>query len=337
MTTIQELAEASNALVYSAMAAYSASFVAYSLDLASMGRRSSDTNQEQPTLVTSGAAAPQSAPTSQPTPQKHDNRAPRKAAGAARALLWLAVLFHLGSATTRGLSVSRVPWANMYEFSLTGSLLVGLIFCLILAKPRLAGLPRGYDAKWLGAFITGPIVLTLGLAVTKFYTEASQLVPALQEKFFLHVHVFIASLSAAIFTVGFSLTVLQLVQQRRERTATTGTPAGGRFMNAIPGSTVLESMAHRMTAFAFPMWMFTIVAGAIWAQKAWGRYWAWDPKEVGSFVVFVAYAAYLHARATAGWSKKAAWINVLAFILLILNSTVVNLLPGGLHSYADVE
>lgn len=332
MSTIRELAEASNVLVYSAMAAYSASFVAYSLDLAGLGRQRRAAEAPEAALVTSGAGSSTTKNTAS------EPAAPaRKSAGAARALLWLAVLFHLGSATTRGLSVSRVPWANMYEFSLTGSLLVAMVFCLMLAKPRLAGLPRGYDAKWLGAFITGPIVLTLGLAVTKFYTEAAQLVPALQEKFFLHVHVFIACLSAAIFTVGFSLTVLQLVQQRREHIAAEGKPAGGRFMDAIPGSSVLESVAHRMTAFAFPLWMFTIVAGAIWAQKAWGRYWAWDPKEVGSFVVFVAYAAYLHARATAGWSKKAAWINVLAFVLLVLNSTVVNLLPGGLHSYADVE
>ena len=105
----------------------------------------------------------------------------------------------------------------------------------------------------------------------------------------------------------------------------------------LPPSDKLDQLAYRMTAFAFPIWTFAIIAGALWAQEAWGRYWGWDPKETGSFFTWVLYAGYLHARSTRGWrGVRAAWLGVAAFIALAVTYYAVNLFVVGLHSYAGV-
>ena len=105
----------------------------------------------------------------------------------------------------------------------------------------------------------------------------------------------------------------------------------------LPSAAQLDNLAYRTVAFGFPIWTFAVIAGAIWAEEAWGRYWGWDPKETGSFVTWVLYAGYLHARATRGWrGRGAAWIGIVAFIALMVTFYVVNLFIVGLHSYAGV-
>jgi cytochrome c-type biogenesis protein CcsB len=105
----------------------------------------------------------------------------------------------------------------------------------------------------------------------------------------------------------------------------------------LPPAAKLDSLAYRTIAFAFPIWTFAVLAGAIWAEEAWGRYWGWDPKETGSFFTWVLYAGYLHARSTRGWrGRGAGWIGVVAFAALMITYYAVNLFVVGLHSYAGV-
>jgi cytochrome c-type biogenesis protein CcsB len=162
-------------------------------------------------------------------------------------------------------------------------------------------------------------------------------VPALQS-YWLIIHVSIAFISSALFTIAFSATVLQLVQHRREENRALGRPPRrGRFMDALPPSAELERAAYRLIAVSFPLWTFTLVAGAIWAEKAWGRYWGWDPKEVWTFVIWVVYAAYLHARATRGWDgRRAAYLALAGYVCVLINFGVVNVLFPGNHSYAGI-
>lgn len=259
----------------------------------------------------------------------HDG-APSRWLGSAVALTWLAALLHLGAVLTRGLSASRVPWANMYEFTLTGALVASVLYLGLVQWRR--------DLRVFGLFVVGPVLLALGLGMTVLYTAAAHLVPALQSPF-LVIHVSIAFISVAILTIAFSVHVLYLVQGWRERRLAAGStePRGGRFMARLGSAATLEQLGYRLVVVAFPLWTFTLVAGAIWAEKAWGRYWGWDPKEVWTFVVWVIYAAFLHARATRGWDgRRATWIAIAGWISIVINFTVVNLLFTGQHSYAGI-
>ena len=151
------------------------------------------------------------------------------------------------------------------------------------------------------------------------------------------IHVSIAVLASGVFTITFAMAVLQLVQTRREQRILNGKSGGWAFMRLVPSAQALENFAFRLNALAFVMWTFTLAAGAIWASQAWGRYWGWDTKEVWTFVIWVVYAAYLHARATRGWAgPRSAWLSIIGYLCIIFNFTVVNIFFSGLHSYSGL-
>ena len=139
------------------------------------------------------------------------------------------------------------------------------------------------------------------MAVTVFYVDVAPLMPALHSVWFV-IHI----VAAAIVRRG--------VQHRRDRGRALPDPAPRRGAGArprLPGADARPrprstGSRYRFHAFAFPLWTFTIAAGAIWAEYAWGRFWGWDPKETWSLVTWVVYAAYLHARVTAGWKGARA-------------------------------
>lgn len=329
-TAVDEaMAGASDAFVLATMVVYGVALIAFAIDLAG-GRRERPAVRQEPALVAAGAstegAAPSNAWTSDGQGGPHDRvHGPQRAAGIGTSLFVLATLLHLVAVVTRGLSVSRVPWSDAYEFAVSGSLAVSVVYVALLS--------RGRQWRWLGAFVVVPVLLTLMIATSFFYTEASALSPALQSSW-LVVHVSIAFLSSALFTIGFSLAVVQLVQHRQEALVAAGA-APSRLLARVPGSRALEQTSFQLHAVAFVLWTFTVVAGAIWAAEAWGRYWGWDPKEVWSFVIWVVYAAYLHARSTAGWAgSRSAWIAVVGFACLLFNFLGVNYLFVGNHSYA---
>jgi cytochrome c-type biogenesis protein CcsB len=344
----ETLASTSNLLVYSAMTVYTAALGAFALDLAGRGAAArpapvaAPRGAARPAVVPAGAAGAvdvqdrPSAPSGEGTdgadaegdPGAVARRRWANAGGIAVSLTWLAFLLHLGAVVTRGVSAGRAPWGNMYEFCTAGAVVVTGAFLVVLQRR---------DIRYLGTFVVGPVLLTLGLAVTVLYTPSAQLVPALQS-YWLLIHVTVAFVASALFTLGFSTSVVQLVQGRREAARAAGRePARGRFMDALPSSVELERSAYRLHVVAFPLWTFTVIAGAIWAEHAWGRYWNWDPKEVWSFIIWVVYAGYLHARSTRGWDgRRAAWFAIAGYACLLFNFLVVNVFFVGFHSYSGV-
>jgi cytochrome c-type biogenesis protein CcsB len=222
----------------------------------------------------------------------------------------------------RGLAAGRAPWGNMYEF--TTLALVFVIGAYLLMVWR-AGI------SWLGLPITLLATVFNGLAVTVFYVAVAPLVPALHSVWFL-IHITAAAISAAAFNVGGLMSILYIVKKRAEdRGQVTG------YLARLPTSRRIDLITYRFHAFAFPLWTFTVAAGAIWAEYAWGRYWGWDPKETWALVTWVIYACYLHARSTAGWrGSKAAVIAIVGLASFWFNFIGVNLLVSGLHSYAGV-
>jgi cytochrome c-type biogenesis protein CcsB len=183
-----------------------------------------------------------------------------------------------------------------------------------------------------------PIVLALGLCATVLYTAAGPLVPALHS-YWIWIHVTAMTVAIGSYIVAATFTVLYLVADRHARKRATSPDAGfGAVLDRLPSADALDRLSYRTVIFAFPIWTFAIIAGAIWADQAWGRYWGWDPKETWAFITWVVYAGYLHARATAGWrGRKAAYIQLVGFATLLFNLIGVNLWITGLHSYAGIN
>ena len=235
---------------------------------------------------------------------------------------------HIAGILTRGLSEHRVPWGNMYEF-------VTAITCMAVIV--LVAISLRYKAYYIGLFVLLPVVFALGVAVTVIYTPAGSLVPALQS-YWIAIHVTAMIIASGLFIVGAITTTMYLAADRHERRVAAGQPSKtAGIMQHLPRPLVLDRLSYRTILFAFPVWTFGIMAGAIWADQAWGRYWGWDPKETWSFITWVVYAGFLHARATAGWrGRKAAYIQLAAFSCLMFNLIGINLWVTGLHSYAGL-
>jgi cytochrome c-type biogenesis protein CcsB len=332
------LAQLSNNLLYSAMAVYAIAMYCYTAELAFSGpRRGSQADraqadrveaQERELVAAGSAAGPVSTvPEPAPSPDESASRSARSArlGRVAVSLTVLAFGLHLASVVARGVSAERAPWGNMFEFSVTGALAVTGVFLVMLTRR---------DVRYLGTFVILPVLLTLGLAVAVLYTESAQLVPALKSVW-LVIHVSAAIIASGILTVSFAQTICFLVQERRERVPPEERAAS--FMDRFPSAAALDRSAYRMTAFAYPIWTFAVIAGAIWAENAWGRYWGWDPKETWAFITWMVYTAYLHARATAGWrGRKAAYVALLGYATFLFNYLVVNIWLVGFHSYAGV-
>jgi cytochrome c-type biogenesis protein CcsB len=242
------------------------------------------------------------------------------------AVVYLGIGLLLACVVLRGLATMRVPWGNMYEF-INLTCLSGLVAgAIVLRRPQ-------YRPLWV--FLLVPVLVLLTVSGRWLYTNAAPVMPALQS-YWLPIHVSVVSLGSGVFMVAGIASVLFLL-----RTSRFGEPgsdgAVARVVQRFPDPQTLDRVAYRTTIFAFPVFGFGVIFGAIWAEQAWGRYWGWDPKETVSFIAWVVYAAYLHARSTAGWrDKKAAWINVVGFVAMVFNLFFINLVTVGLHSYAGV-
>ncbi|MEV8267186.1 c-type cytochrome biogenesis protein CcsB [Microbacterium sp. NPDC076911] len=334
-------------LVWTAIAVYALAFIAYAVDLAT--RSASNVDQKDAALRERelvGAAA--GARANAMTQLRDEENAAEVALNASPSqrprYLWARIgtsltvfgfLFHLGGDVTRGIASSRVPWSNMYEFALTGLLLVVGVYLVTLLR---------YDLRFLGSFITGLVVVLLGASAMNFYVEITPLMDPLKSVW-LVIHVFVASLATALFAIAFGLSVLQLMQARREQkvaaaaaASTTAVKTGPGFLRTVPSAEALESLAYRFAILGFIFWTFTLIAGSIWANDAWGRYWGFDTKEVWTFVIWVLYAGYIHARATRGWrGSRSAWLSIIGFTAVLFNFTIVNMFFKGLHAYSGLS
>ncbi|MEA4944927.1 MAG: c-type cytochrome biogenesis protein CcsB [Propionicimonas sp.] len=234
----------------------------------------------------------------------------------------VAALVHIVAVVLRGIAAQRAPWGNMYEFITSSMAMAAVIYLVGVFAFRLRG---------FGLPFTLLASIGQGLAVTVFYVNVSPLMPALHSVWFV-IHIVAAALAGAAFNVGAIASLLYLLKVRaQEKGRTRG------YLARLPEPAVLDRISYRLHAFAFPLWTFAIAAGAIWAQYAWGRFWGWDPKETWSLVTWIVYAAYLHARATAGWKgKRAAVLALIGIIAFWWNFVGVNLVLNGLHSYAGI-
>ena len=297
--TKTDWAYVSNDLVYGALFIYTIAFILYTYETAFAVRA----NKE-------GASS------------AIDRTKTAKSSRIATIVFFLATAVLLLGVVSRGVSANRVPWSNMYEYSISGALTFALAYLIV---------GRKYDLRWLGLPISIAVLLILGTAITLLYRPSAPLVPALQSTW-LVVHVFAAILSGGVFLLSNTVAATYLWLDRMERKGERTT-----FAKRLPTLEVLDQLSYRLVAFVFPLWTFAVIAGAIWAEAAWGRYWGWDPKETWAFITWILYAAYLHARVTAGWKgRKAAWLCLLAGSTYLFNYVYVNVWGTGRHTYSGL-
>jgi cytochrome c-type biogenesis protein CcsB len=312
----------------SAIVVYALSFIAFTMDLA---KRAAAGRPERAAAASpyggqsANAGGTIATAVKPPVTAEHGNAdRPSRFARVGLALATIGFAVNAVAVVTRGIAGGgRVPWSNMYEFALTGILIIVGVFLAVNLWQRVA---------FLGTYVTGFALLALVLATVNFYVGPVPLPPALQSVWIV-IHVLVAILGTSFFALGAGLSVAQLLQARREA----GKRAGLGFLRTLPGAEALESLAYRLNVVGFVFWSFTLIFGAIWAERAWGRYWGWDTKEVWTFIIWVTFAGYIHARATRGWrGSRAAWLAIIGFTAVLFNFTIVNLFFKGLHVYSGL-
>ncbi len=287
----------SNYLVYSSMVVFTIAFFAHAIEVAFSVR-----NIEEKT--------------------KFDFARTDRSGRIGTAMMVLGTLLLFAGVIIRGVSAHRVPWGNMYEFSITGALAFSAAYLFGLWK---------FKIRWLGLPVVIAVLLTLGTAITVLYRPSAPLVPALKSTW-LAIHVSAAIISGGVFLLANCVAATYLYLDSMER-------KGPRkaWAERLPSLEVLDQLSYRLVAFVFPLWTFAVIAGAIWAESAWGHYWSWDPKETWAFITWVAYAAYLHARVTAGWrGRRAAWLCLFAGSTFLFNYVYVNIWGTGRHTYSGL-
>lgn len=315
--------------LWTAIVVYALAFLCYAVDLAKRSEETVRVKDREAELVAAGGGggSVRSADPAEPAVVHTNNVMGR----IGTTLTWIAFLLHLAATVLRGIGAGRVPWSNMYEFAMTATLLFTAVYLGVLFWK---------DLRYLGAFMTGLVTVLLGAAsLPTIYVEITPLMDPLKSTW-LVIHVFVASLATAFLALAFALSVLQLMQTRRERRVAEDPELAGKrsLLRTMPKAEALEGLAYRFAIIGFIFWTFTLIAGAIWAQDAWGRYWGFDTKEVWTFIIWVLYAGYIHARATRGWrGVRSAWLSIVGFLAVLFNFTIVNMFFDGLHAYSGLD
>jgi cytochrome c-type biogenesis protein CcsB len=300
------------------MVVYALAFIVFTLDLAKRAAPAVRVEAEVGASAAFGARGA-TAVLDRPVDALADSAGTSRLPRVAMALTIIGWVLHVSADILRGFAAGRVPWANMFEFSLTVTAVIVAVFI---------GIQFWQDLRFLGSYVIGFVLIALGVATVNFYVDVVPLPSALQSAW-LVIHVFVASLGAGFLGLGAALSIVQLVQARRE--------SRKGLLARVPGPVVLENLAYRVNLVGFVFWTFTLMAGAIWAERAWGRYWGWDTKEVWTFIIWTIYAGYIHARATRGWrGSRSATLAIIGFTAIVFNFTIVNLFFKGLHAYSGL-
>ena len=244
----------------------------------------------------------------------------------AEMVVYIGVAVHLASVVLRGLSAERFPWGNLYEYISVFSLFAMVIAAVVL---------RRNEMRIFWPWLLTPVAALMFYGGTSLYAESAPVVPALQS-FWFPIHVSTVSIGGGIFLVSGIASLLYLLRIKQPK----GREKGffGKLAMPLPAAKTLDAIAYRTAIWAFPLFGLGVVFGAIWAEVAWGRFWGWDPKETVSFITWIVYAGYLHARATSGWrNAAAAWINIIGFATMVFNLFFINMVVSGLHSYAGLN
>jgi cytochrome c-type biogenesis protein CcsB len=239
-----------------------------------------------------------------------------------RMFLLIGVVLHLAGFGMRYAAAGYTPVTNLFE---------SLSFLALVIVAAFLATELRYNLRVMGAFVA-PIAFLFSFFSAFQKGEIQQLRPALDSPW-LPIHVIVLFIGYAFFAVAFGAGIMYLLQEREVK----GKHLGALFKR-LPSLDVLDDVNYRCLTIGFPLLTVGIITGAIWAELAWGTYWSWDPKETASLATWLLYAALLHGRLTIGWrGRKAAILAIVGFLLVVFTFLGVNLLLGGLHSYANLN
>ncbi len=230
---------------------------------------------------------------------------------------------HLGAIVARGIADQHYPLANMYEYSSMLALVAVAVFVLMSLRYPVAALAGG------PALFVAVTLMGIGFGL---YQSPEPLVPALQS-YWLKIHVTSMMTASGILVSSFVFAALYLVKDRS--LSHVSATAGSAVRSRLPSLETLDRLTYRAILVGFPIWTFGTIAGAIWGEHAWGRWWGWDPKETWAAITWMIYAIYLHAHGMRAWrGRRTALIATAGFVSILVTLYAVNLWIVGLHSYA---
>jgi cytochrome c-type biogenesis protein CcsB len=323
----EELSQLSLLVAYAAMAVFTMAFLVSGYHLSQAASSKTSQARNASTAAKSGGVAVLERDSDETVEDKSKSLVVLERVSLALSILGTLIL--AASVIMRGIAAARVPWSNLYEYSITGALILMMIYFISI---------KSQEVRMMGTFVVGFVLLVLGTAVSVFYVEVVSLMPALQS-YWLVIHVLVALLATGFFSLAAALSAAYLLKTANwvENAKSKGTQNFKQIMGIFPSKETLERLAYRFNISGFILWSFTLIAGAIWAERAWHRYWGWDTKEVWTFIIWAIYAGYLHANATRGWTgKRAVWLGVVGFGAVVFNFTIVNMFFTGLHTYSGL-
>jgi cytochrome c-type biogenesis protein CcsB len=231
-------------------------------------------------------------------------------------LAWFGVVFQALSIFLRTIAAGHLPLSNMYEFSTMFILLAGLVYLLF---------ERWYGVRQLGAIVLPLIVAMSGYVwlLPAELREVNDLIPALQNPPLMTIHVGMAILAYATFAVAFAAAVLFLIADRWR-------------VGWLPSADLLDDLGFRAVTVGFPAMSLVLILGSVWAYRAWGTYWQWDPKETAALFTWLIYGVYLHTRTLRGWRGSRSAIILLFAFAAVVFTYFGNYVFGGLHAYGGV-
>ena len=230
---------------------------------------------------------------------------------------WVGLITHTAALVWRLFISGHAPFTNMYE-SLS-FLAWACILAYIIIESK-------FKIKKAGPYFMLIVIGLMALASSPLMPkDAAPLVPALQS-YWLWLHVSVTLIGEAFFAIAFVTSIMYLIADRKQK----------KGVKTALSAEKLDTIAYKCVAIGFPLFTLGgLVFGMVWAYKAWGSYWSWDPKEVWSLITWFVFALYLHTRLVMGWKgRRSAVIAILGFLAALFTYFGVNYLLAGLHSYA---
>jgi cytochrome c-type biogenesis protein CcsB len=231
-------------------------------------------------------------------------------------IITLAVIAHTVALVTRTVSLGHPPITNLYEYMTTLAWFAALGYFFIA---------RGLKNDFVAVFTIAVILMLMFIVALLPGEGTKNLMPALRS-YWLYIHVSAAAASEGLFAIGFASSILYLTKSYLKQ--------GTSFYARLPDAGQLDAVTYRTIIVGYVLFTLgALFAGAIWAHRAWGTFWSWDPKETTSLIVWIIYSIYLHLRINRNAQGRLLHVLSIVGFFAALATFFSSMFMGGLHAY----